>query len=384
MICSGPIRDNLAVARRPGVDIIDVKTTKQQATDRAVTILGPVLAIAVAWATATLRSDMSIANAALALAFVCVAAALARPLAGFLTSAVAALALNYFHTVPVHSLRMTDGDEILTVVLLVLLGSSVSVATTMRVARQGRRPSNRFVPGSYPRAAGSAGTRRRTAGRVVDGGAIDVRPGGFDRRVAGRRAARPSSRHQSPRFLGRQLRWSHGRHSGNRRGVGASQRHGCPSPQAADGPWGHHGFTVDAAAVRRPAGGGSGRGRTEAISGVEQREWHPTTPQTRPSPRSGSWRPRTRSRSRKNASLASTRPQRGRRDGVGARGAGRGLRRHRHQPAVLVEGGVHREVAPARGGPDQRLRRVFTGLLVPHHHHLDQVSDAGHARRQQR
>ena len=75
MICSGPIRDNLAVARRPGVDIIDVKTTKQQATDRAVTILGPVLAIAVAWATATLRSDMSIANAALALAFVCVAAA---------------------------------------------------------------------------------------------------------------------------------------------------------------------------------------------------------------------------------------------------------------------------------------------------------------------
>jgi len=110
-----------------------VKTTTQQATDRAVTVLGPVLAIAVAWATATLRSDMSIANAALALAFVCVAAALVNPIAGFATSAVAALALNYFHTTPVHSLRMTDGDEILTVILLVLLGSSVSVATTMRV-----------------------------------------------------------------------------------------------------------------------------------------------------------------------------------------------------------------------------------------------------------
>jgi K+-sensing histidine kinase KdpD len=76
---------------------------------------------------------MSIANAALALAFVCVAAALVNPIAGFVTSAVAALALNYFHTTPVHSLRMTEADEILTVVLLVLLGSSVSIATTMRV-----------------------------------------------------------------------------------------------------------------------------------------------------------------------------------------------------------------------------------------------------------
>jgi len=45
----------------------------------------------------------------------------------------AALALNYFHTTPVHSLRMTEPGEILTVVLLVLLGSLVSIATTMRV-----------------------------------------------------------------------------------------------------------------------------------------------------------------------------------------------------------------------------------------------------------
>jgi Domain of unknown function (DUF4118) len=110
-----------------------VKTTTQQAADRAATVLGPVLAIAVAWATATVSSDTSIANAALVLAFVCVAAALIKPIAGFVTSAIAALALNYFHTTPVHSLRMTDGDEIFTVVLLVLLGASVSIATTMRV-----------------------------------------------------------------------------------------------------------------------------------------------------------------------------------------------------------------------------------------------------------
>jgi K+-sensing histidine kinase KdpD len=110
-----------------------VKTTSQQAAYRSAIVFGPVLAVAVAWATDTVRSDMSIANAALALAFVCVAAALVRPLAGFVTSAIAALALNYFHTTPVHSLRMTEGDEIVTVILLVLLGSSVSIATTLRV-----------------------------------------------------------------------------------------------------------------------------------------------------------------------------------------------------------------------------------------------------------
>jgi K+-sensing histidine kinase KdpD len=110
-----------------------VNTTTQQATARAAIFVGPVLAVAVAWATDTVEGEMSIANAALALAFVCVAAALANPLAGFITSAVAALALNYFHTAPVHSLRMTEPDEIVTVVLLVLLGASVSIATTLRV-----------------------------------------------------------------------------------------------------------------------------------------------------------------------------------------------------------------------------------------------------------
>jgi hypothetical protein len=110
-----------------------MKTTTQVAADRTAIVLGPVLAIAVAWATGTDRTDMTIANTALVLAFISVAAALISPLAGFITSAVAALALNYFHTTPVHSLRMTEPGEILTVVLLVLLGSLVSIATTMRV-----------------------------------------------------------------------------------------------------------------------------------------------------------------------------------------------------------------------------------------------------------
>ncbi|HZX55288.1 MAG TPA: DUF4118 domain-containing protein [Ilumatobacteraceae bacterium] len=110
-----------------------MKSTTKQAADRTALVLGPVLAIAVAWATSAVRTDMTIANTALVLAFVSVAAALVNPVAGFLTSAVAALALNYFHTKPLHSLRMTEPGEILTVVLLVLLGSLVSIATTMRV-----------------------------------------------------------------------------------------------------------------------------------------------------------------------------------------------------------------------------------------------------------
>jgi len=96
-------------------------------------VVGPLLTIGVAWATERARGDMSIANVALVLAFVTVAAALVNPMAGFVTSAVAALSLNYFHTTPVHSLRMTEGDEIVTVILLVVLGSLVSIATTLRV-----------------------------------------------------------------------------------------------------------------------------------------------------------------------------------------------------------------------------------------------------------
>jgi len=96
-------------------------------------VAGPVLAIALAWLTGTADDGISVANVALLLAFVCVAAALLRPLAGVTTSIAAALALNYFHTVPVHSLRMSDPQEATSVLLLMALGLSVSVATTLRV-----------------------------------------------------------------------------------------------------------------------------------------------------------------------------------------------------------------------------------------------------------
>lgn len=95
-------------------------------------VLGPLMAIVVAWVTESVSDDMGVANVALVLALVCVAAALVHPGAGLLTSAVAALALNYFHTVPIHSLRMSESDEITTVVLLVVHGLAVSIGATLR------------------------------------------------------------------------------------------------------------------------------------------------------------------------------------------------------------------------------------------------------------
>ncbi|MDO8389666.1 MAG: DUF4118 domain-containing protein [Actinomycetota bacterium] len=106
--------------------------TANPSLTRWIIALGPLAAIVVAWATQSVSDDISVANVALLLALVCVGAALVRPGAGLLTSAVAALALNYFHTRPTHSLRMSESDEITTVVLLVVHGLAVSIGATLR------------------------------------------------------------------------------------------------------------------------------------------------------------------------------------------------------------------------------------------------------------
>ena len=64
-----------------------------------------------------------------------VAVALVDWLAGLTTSVAAALALNYFHTEPIHTLRVTDARDVLSITLLGLLGFAVSVATAFRVRR---------------------------------------------------------------------------------------------------------------------------------------------------------------------------------------------------------------------------------------------------------
>ena len=112
-----------------------MSTSTARTAGRVAIVAGPIVAIVVAWVTESAKGDMSIANVALVLGLVAVVAALLDPIAGFVTSAVAGLSLNYFHTVPVHSLRMSDGEEIVTVLLLVALGATVSIATTLRVRR---------------------------------------------------------------------------------------------------------------------------------------------------------------------------------------------------------------------------------------------------------
>lgn len=99
----------------------------------------PILALLLALATSSLTESLDVANAALLLAVAIAAAALIDWIAGLTTAFVGALALNYFHTEPVHSLRITSGSDIVAVTLLAALGVVVSAATAFRVSERVRR-----------------------------------------------------------------------------------------------------------------------------------------------------------------------------------------------------------------------------------------------------
>ena len=100
--------------------------------------LGIGSAFLAALATSTIRDSMGIANSSLLLAAIIVAAALVDWAAGIATALVAAVALNYFHTEPVHSLRITDTSDLIAVALLAGLGIAVSAATAFRVSERVR------------------------------------------------------------------------------------------------------------------------------------------------------------------------------------------------------------------------------------------------------
>lgn len=93
---------------------------------------------AVAWASTSVRGTMAIADVALVMAIVTVGVALVSWSDGLVTSVAAALSLNYFHTEPVHSLRVTDTSDLVAVVLLATLGVAVSAATAIRVRAAAR------------------------------------------------------------------------------------------------------------------------------------------------------------------------------------------------------------------------------------------------------
>ena len=100
---------------------------------RTIEILGPVAVIAIAWASTNARDTMSIVNVALITAAVSIAVAIVGWRGGLATSIAAALALNYFHTEPVHSLRITSTNDLIAVLLLGSLGAAVSIGTALRV-----------------------------------------------------------------------------------------------------------------------------------------------------------------------------------------------------------------------------------------------------------
>ena len=100
---------------------------------RSIEILGPVVVVAIAWASTNVRDTMSIVNVALVTAAVSIAVAIVGWRGGLATSLAAALALNYFHTEPVHSLRITSTNDLIAVLLLGSLGAAVSIGTAMRI-----------------------------------------------------------------------------------------------------------------------------------------------------------------------------------------------------------------------------------------------------------
>lgn len=103
-------------------------------------LVGPGIAILVTWLL-TLpdsrdTSGVTLANVALLVGLISVGFAVVDWLAGATTSVAAALSLNFFHTEPLRTLRITDRRDVYSVVLLGSLGLVVSAVTATRVRRE--------------------------------------------------------------------------------------------------------------------------------------------------------------------------------------------------------------------------------------------------------
>ena len=106
-----------------------------------VAVVGPILALLIAGGLVPLRDTLGVTNVALLIALVVVVAATADRSAGAITAVVAALSYNFFHTQPYRSLRIDNGRDILTVVILLVIGLAVSEISvrTRAAARESRR-----------------------------------------------------------------------------------------------------------------------------------------------------------------------------------------------------------------------------------------------------
>jgi len=94
---------------------------------------GPPCAFVIAKLTAQQTDGLSIANTALILAIVTTAIGSLNPIAGILTSFTAGAFLNYFHTDPVNSFRISSTNDILMISLFTALGLGISIITSLHM-----------------------------------------------------------------------------------------------------------------------------------------------------------------------------------------------------------------------------------------------------------
>jgi len=100
--------------------------------------LGGLGALGAAAALVGVRGEVSNANVALVLvAFVLLGALVGGRVAGAGSAVLAAMSFDFFHTLPYNSLKMSDGDDIQTT--LILLGIGIVVGEMGAWARRGRR-----------------------------------------------------------------------------------------------------------------------------------------------------------------------------------------------------------------------------------------------------
>jgi len=103
-----------------------------QPTGGVAVILGPVAAMLAGGILSHFRDGVGAVNTAVLLTAIVVAASLAGRIPGLATAVSASLAYNFFHTRPYHSLRVGAARDIVTVVLLVLVGLAVSEISVWR------------------------------------------------------------------------------------------------------------------------------------------------------------------------------------------------------------------------------------------------------------
>jgi K+-sensing histidine kinase KdpD len=96
---------------------------------RSATFIGPLVAIVVGAATASVRDEVGSTIVGVALAATVTVAALISRSAALTTALAAAVTFNYFHTEPYHSLRIHDPSDVVIVALLLGLGIAISDVT---------------------------------------------------------------------------------------------------------------------------------------------------------------------------------------------------------------------------------------------------------------